>query len=631
MGCCSSGQEYEIAGQAPKRSRGCTDVICLLLFIIFLAGMGFIMALTILDGGLVRLINGFDSYGNVCNQQNSKKLNSTDYNGIDTSDRKYVLFFDFLNPKESIKACVSKCPDKTLSTESEFRAFTTTNSLCLYNVSAGDYNKKLCPTLPVHKTFELFNRCIPDLQSLVPKNNTTVNILMKYFNDEWISTIVLQLYSEATVMGYLCLIALTISFVLVFLLRYIAKIMIYVILIVSVIALIGLTSALWVKYDQLLKLNETQMTNLPLFNTDVEIHKAYLGYSIAATVFTVIFVLVIIIMRKRIGLVVQLFAQAQKALGDMPFLLFLPLLTFIFAFAFWIYWFFGALLMASFGKYEQVEKEYKVLEYNYEPWRTPMWIYLCIGLIWVSEFIFACQAMVVSGAVQIWYFSRDKRRIGCPIFRSFSRLFVFHLGSAAFGALVITIIKFPRYVLMYLQKKFNASQNSCVKYMMKCCICCLWFLEKFMKFVNFNAYTIINIEGTPFFTSSKKAFVLIVQNSVRIATINSVGDFLLFIAKIAVTAITLIISLFMLRVPYEDIQQIRPSQTVALLIVGIVSYLIAHCFFTVYEMVIDALMVCFCKDCEENDGSASRPYYMSQSLRQFIDESEKTHIIHEKY
>ena len=64
----------------------------------------------------------------------------------------------------------------------------------------------------------------------------------------------------------------------------------------------------------------------------------------------VIFILVIIIMRKRIGLVVQLFAQAQKALGDMPFLLFLPIFTCIFAFAFWIYWFFGALLMASFGR-----------------------------------------------------------------------------------------------------------------------------------------------------------------------------------------------------------------------------------------------------------------------------------------
>lgn len=46
------------------------------------------MALTILDGGLIRLIHGFDSYGNVCNQNNSLKLKSIDYNGIDTTGRK---------------------------------------------------------------------------------------------------------------------------------------------------------------------------------------------------------------------------------------------------------------------------------------------------------------------------------------------------------------------------------------------------------------------------------------------------------------------------------------------------------------------------------------------------------------
>ena len=74
-----------------------------------------------------------------------------------------------------------------------------------------------------------------------------------------------------------------------------------------------------------------------------------------------------------------------------------------------------------------------------------------------------------------------------------------------------------------------------------------------MKFVNYNAYTIINIEGTPFYTSSKKAFLLIVENSVRIATINSVGDFMLFLAKISVTAITLVISVFVLKVPTDDV------------------------------------------------------------------------------
>jgi hypothetical protein len=35
-----------------------------------------------------------------------------------------------------------------------------------------------------------------------------------------------------------------------------------------------------------------------------------------------------------------------------------------------------------------------------------IWIYHKFGLIWVSEFIFACEAIVVTGAVSKWYFTR---------------------------------------------------------------------------------------------------------------------------------------------------------------------------------------------------------------------------------
>jgi len=36
-----------------------------------------------------------------------------------------------------------------------------------------------------------------------------------------------------------------------------------------------------------------------------------------------------------------------------------------------------------------------------------LWWYHVIGLIWTSEFIVACQQLVVSGAVATWYFARS--------------------------------------------------------------------------------------------------------------------------------------------------------------------------------------------------------------------------------
>lgn len=39
-------------------------------------------------------------------------------------------------------------------------------------------------------------------------------------------------------------------------------------------------------------------------------------------------------------------------------------------------------------------------------------------------------------------------------------------------------------------------------------------------------------------------------------------------------------------------------------------------------MAIDTIFLCFCQDCEENDG-LSRPYYMSRDLMDFVENSKK--------
>lgn len=40
--------------------------------------------------------------------------------------------------------------------------------------------------------------------------------------------------------------------------------------------------------------------------------------------------------------------------------------------------------------------------------------------------------------------------------------------------------------------------SECATCGLKCCICCFWFLEKFIRYLNHNAYTVIAIESINF-------------------------------------------------------------------------------------------------------------------------------------
>lgn len=46
------------------------------------------------------------------------------------------------------------------------------------------------------------------------------------------------------------------------------------------------------------------------------------------------------------------------------------------------------------------------VEFKDATWVRYMWWVYLIGLIWSSEFILACQHMIISGAVAKWYFTK---------------------------------------------------------------------------------------------------------------------------------------------------------------------------------------------------------------------------------
>lgn len=51
-----------------------------------------------------------------------------------------------------------------------------------------------------------------------------------------------------------------------------------------------------------------------------------------------------------------------------------------------------------------------------------------------------------------------------------------------------------------------------------------------------------------------------------------------------------------------------------LIIVCLFSFLVAHCFLSVFEIVVDVLFLCFAIDTKYNDGTPGKEFFMDKAL-----------------
>jgi len=98
--------------------------------------------------------------------------------------------------------------------------------------------------------------------------------------------------------------------------------------------------------------------------------------------------------------------------------------------------------------------------------------------------------------------------------------------------LIIAIVKTIRAVLVYLQKKAKKTENKIAQYVICIISCCMWCMEKCIKFLNKHAYILTAIYSYSFCKASRRAFFLLLRNILRVSAINMVASFLLIIGKV---------------------------------------------------------------------------------------------------
>ncbi|XP_041810611.1 choline transporter-like protein 4 isoform X1 [Chelmon rostratus] len=699
--------QFDPTFKGPIKKRGCTDIICCVLFMVVILGYLAVGILAWLYGDPRHVLYPRNSTGWFCGIGPNEGLPSVLYYDVLKCASSVNVMATALNGFQcpTTQVCVETCPDDFWAVGiGSFRNGKPANvfnqSLCVPSINLQTTNlsvqeivdKELCPFFYVPTT-SVLGRCLPDVTRLAgipeyfsdvpglpPSINDTANIIkngtdtgdiVNGFNAREIGIQIFEDFASAwpwILVGLL--IAMVVSMLFLLLLRFTAPVMVWV-LIVGVLGAgaYGIWHCYW-EYDNHKQASATisDIGFTTNFKAYLQVQETWLAFLIIISVVEGIILLTVIFLRTRILIAVALIQESSKAISHMMSSLLYPLVTFVLLVVCVAYWGTTALYLATSGNpiYRVVAlnstasdcksingsvdcdpQDFNSSEYSSCPLASCIFIkyndeglfqrnlfnlqiYNVVAFLWCVNFVIALGQCTLAGAFAsyYWAFTKPDDIPMFPLSASFIRSLRYHVGSLAFGALILTLVQLVRIILEYIDHKTRAAQNPCARFLLCCLKCCFWCLEKFIKFLNRNAYIMIAIYGKNFCVSAKNAFLLLMRNVVRVVVLDKVTDLLLFFGKLLVVGGVGILSFF-----FFSGRILLPGTTfrsealnyywMPIITVVFGSYLIAHGFFSVYNMCVDTLFLCFLEDLERNDGSLQKPYFMSKNLMKILNKSNK--------
>ncbi|KAM9350010.1 choline transporter-like protein 5-A [Symphorus nematophorus] len=463
------------------------------------------------------------------------------------------------------------------------------------------------------------------------------------------------------------LLSFAVSLVFILLLRFTAGLLLWI-TIIAVILL--LAYGMWYCSMVLSQLRHTPGSDVAIvevgLQTDLQVYlqltQTWIILLVSLGVTEASILLMLIFLRRRVRVAIALLREASKAIGHIMSTLLFPVITFLLLTLCIFYWAITAVYLASSG-----EAIYKVMspdvscpyanstcnpetfnrtnisslalcqgsqclfafyggETSYHRYLFLLQLSNLLVFLWLVNFSLALEQCTLAGAFASYYWARRKPKDipPCPLFSSFSRALRYHTGSLAFGALILSVVQLIRIILEYLEQKLKGLDNSLSRFIMTCMKCCFWCLDKLIRYLNRNAYIMVAIYGKNFCTSAREAFFLLMRNVVRVAVLDRLTDFLLFLGKVLIAGGVGVVAFFFFTRKITVTQENVPNLNyywVPLLTVVIGAYLIAHGFFSVYATCVDTLFLCFCDDLERNDGSSEKPFLMSPELHRILGKS----------
>uniref|UniRef100_A0A5B7C9R1 Choline transporter-like protein n=1 Tax=Davidia involucrata TaxID=16924 RepID=A0A5B7C9R1_DAVIN len=354
---------------------------------------------------------------------------------------------------------------------------------------------------------------------------------------------------------------------------------------------------------------------------------------------------------RRILMATSVLKVAAKVIGEVQALIIFPVIPYTILAIFYMIWFSATIYLFSSGQVLQNNCNSNCCAYDlgakqvscdrccgysihYTPHVGVAIAFHLFGFYWATQFFIACSSTAIAGSIASYYWARGSTLQEIPflpVFSSMKRLMRYSLGSVAIGSLIVSFIESIRCILKSIHRKLKVAnarpENWFGKVPFYSSQCCLRCIEWTINSVNRNAYIMIAITGESFFTASAIATGLIRNNILRIGKVNVIGDVILFLGKLCVSLSSTVFAFLMLDTHrYRSAHNKVSSPLFPVLVCWALSYVVATLFFAVVEMSIDTIILSYCQDSDEHQGTAQfAPPLLIETLE---DQNELQRLTH---
>lgn len=651
----------------PKRNRSCTDLICAIIFIIFIAFWIVTLFYAWTKGNVNSLQTPWDEDGNQCGVTEGYQLYP------------YIYFYKLIDATSFASGdfykktfCVGACPTYTIDPDiADLSTFGALNILC-HDTTSSTLAGGCSAQLAYKSQLLLNNYCYPELDwvssagssfskaySSLSSSLGAIDSLQEAANDiatAW-PIILLSFF-----------LALFIGILYTYLLRCFVGVITWQFILLAIAG--GYFGGALLQNEGL-DLND-EINKFQTIDSSADVKSLqtqrnwYYFFASLVFLFATVILFVLMCNYHKIRQCIQVIKTSARFVADNYIVMLCPQFLNLIVLVCQVLWVSGCACLYSIGTLTKNSDGYPWPSVEWSEYTAISWWYNQFVIIWVVSFILAVNTFVITAACCVWYFQQgvedcanrkesyidkndeeskpivdakpkpnDQKSQVQKTYDNFKRspccqglkwAFWSNMGSIALGSSILSVIWVFQILFGYAKTKLKQNTgdkgNIFIKACLCCTTCCVSCFERCIEFLNQQAYIQIALTGKSFCPSAKDAFVAIVNHPVEFQQMATIGTASIYIGLLVIFSATEVIC-WLIFTKTDKYKNGLSSLWFPMFCCGLVAISIGKMLCNIYLMGSYAVLICFFQDVDLQKNSGKPPRNTPNELRSFVEDAGK--------